>query len=42
MRRMGWSWEQYLATPQYVIEMVILEMSAEGKAARLRQEWKET
>lgn len=37
MRWMHWSWEDYLATPEHIVDIVVAMMNADRRAAEQRQ-----
>lgn len=34
MRRMRWSWHDYVSAPEWLIDLILLEMREEAKAAK--------
>lgn len=36
MQYMGWSWRDYMDTPEYIVELAIAKMNAERRAAEQR------
>ena len=37
MHHMGWSWQDYMDTPEYIVELAIAKMNAERRAADQRK-----
>lgn len=36
MHHMGWSWRDYMDTPEYIVELAIAKMNADRQAAEQR------
>lgn len=37
MRYMGWSWRDYMDTPEYIVDLTIVKMNADRRAAEQRE-----